>query len=133
MGLPPCPARRTLPGEPGVYYCAHPQLVIDGQRVTAEVCGVCDLWRQPPPNQLRPFPPPLGSDARRGTCAHLGEEKGLRQCRTCRGHVKVKVFACAHPRHGETTLAECGDCPDYQPRPVASAAGAPAPPSQDFP
>jgi hypothetical protein len=35
---------------------------------------------------------------------------------TCRGNVRVKTFACAHPAHVETTLAECASCPDYEAR-----------------
>ena len=48
-------------------------------------------------------------------CRYLGEQTGLRQCSTCRGGVKEKVFACQHPENGETTLRECRVCPDAWP------------------
>jgi len=51
-----------------------------------------------------------------GACFYLGHETGRRPCETCRGHVEVKVFACAHPLHQETTAAECHACKDFSPR-----------------
>lgn len=111
MVLPACTARRTLEGEPGVFACLHPRVFAPGQRMTAEVCIMCGRWREPVAEaELRPFPPPL----RHGPCRQLGEQAGLRPCAGCRGAVKVKVYACADPRHGETTLAECAVCPDYE-------------------
>jgi len=51
-------------------------------------------------------------------CRHLGESVRKEACRACRGHVQVKVFACA--LHGECTLGRmlqgtacCARCPDY--------------------
>lgn len=49
--------------------------------------------------------------ARKGPCAHLGEQVGLRECPTCNGTVKQKTFACQ--KHGEIVLLQCGLCPDY--------------------
>lgn len=115
MSLPPCHSRRDLPDEPGVYYCAHPQVHAADQRVTAEVCRACGYWRQPPPAAFRPFPP-VPSRTAQGPCFFLGEQTGLRDCPSCRGTVRLKVFACDHPRHRETTLAECKLCPDFEPR-----------------
>jgi hypothetical protein len=44
----------------------------------------------------------------------LGEETGLRECASCAGSVRVRVFACGHPRHEETTVREGEGCPDFQ-------------------
>jgi hypothetical protein len=46
----------------------------------------------------------------------LGDEIGLRDCETCRGHVRVKVFECNHPLHRETTASQCKCCEDFAPR-----------------
>jgi len=53
-------------------------------------------------------------------CAHRGEEVERRVCETCRGSVKVKVFACME--HGQCTQRTkfddtpgCDRCKDYQP------------------
>jgi len=47
-------------------------------------------------------------------CRHLGGDTGeLRTCRSCRGRVALRVFACHHPAHVTTTLRECADCPDF--------------------
>jgi hypothetical protein len=63
---------------------------------------------------------PLPASPRRAACRHRGG--GLRQevCPSCRGHVRLKVLACA--LHGECTvgrplpgLACCATCPDYDP------------------
>jgi hypothetical protein len=110
--LPPCLARRYLENEPEVYFCAHPMHHSDGDRVTAEICALCPLWKEAPPAVFREFPPsPLPPP--RGRCIYLGPHKGMRDCPSCRGSVRVKVFACSHPRHQETTLAECKECPDH--------------------
>jgi hypothetical protein len=44
----------------------------------------------------------------------LGEQIGTRDCPSCRGKVRLKVFACSHPAHGETTLPDCDLCEDFQ-------------------
>ncbi len=111
MDPPRCDLRRTLDGEPAVFACLHPRVHAPGQRVTAEVCGMCSRWREPVAQaERRPFPPP---PLHRGPCRHLGAQVGLRPCAGCRGAVQVKVFACADPRHGETTLAGCAVCLDF--------------------
>lgn len=63
----------------------------------------------------RPLPP-RKSRLRAGSaaCAHLGDVIRLEDCKTCRGTVRVKVFACHHPDHADTTLAFCRTCPDYE-------------------
>ena len=128
MELVPCPSRRELndpePG-PGVYFCAHPNHHSENSLVTKEVCWVCPLWRQPPPAVFRKFPPdpvppgqaPVPRRAARlcrEPCVFLGDQIGRRDCPSCGGRVRVKVFACAHPQHDETTLHECARCPDYE-------------------
>jgi hypothetical protein len=112
MDLPACHSRRPLPGESAVFYCAHPRVFIEGGRVTAQICGMCDRWKEPAPEVFRPFPPPRPRDP----CVHLGQEVGLRDCEGCRGTVKVRVFACSHPAHRETTLANCTTCGDHEER-----------------
>jgi hypothetical protein len=113
VNIPDCHSRRELPCEDQFFYCAHPQFSAPGQRVWAAVCRACRLRERPPPETFRPFPPPP-SALTDGPCRHLGVQTGLRECPTCRGRVRLKVFACGHPAHGETTLPECNSCRDYE-------------------
>jgi hypothetical protein len=108
--LPFCHSRRELPTESGAMYCVHPRVHVDGLRVNSAICKMCDYWKEPAPAEFRPFPPPPP----RGRCAFLGEVTGFRECKTCSGRVHLKVFACAHPAHMETTWDECLLCPDHQ-------------------
>jgi NifU-like protein involved in Fe-S cluster formation len=119
--LPFCHSRRGLPGETTTFFCAHPQVFSNGQRVSAQVCRMCDYWKQPPPSQFRPFDP-AAAILRTRPCRFLGEQSGWRQCPTCRGNVRIKVFDCRHPSHDTTTLDECKVCPDF-----ANIEGADAP------
>lgn len=116
MILPPCHSRRALPQESDVYFCAHPNYMIKDNLVTLENCRVCPWWQQPPPVEFRPFYLLPSGKPRRGLCEFLGEHIGLRHCGTCPGSVKVKVFACNHPAHVETTLNLCEACLDFQGR-----------------
>jgi hypothetical protein len=120
MPFPPCHSRRELEPNGPLAYCAHPRMHIQGQRVHVEVCMICTLRHEPPPETFRPFPPPLSFPAAealpRGPCRHLGEETGLRDCPTCLGNVRIKVFVCHHPAHVETTIQECLVCPDHEER-----------------
>jgi hypothetical protein len=134
MNLVPCPARREISDPergPGVYFCAHPSHHSAGNLVTKENCWICPLWREAPPAEYRKFPPDPVPTARisaatvsvplpscRQPCIFLGEQIGFRDCPSCGGSVRVKVFACAHPAHQETTLNECTRCPDHQSRPA---------------
>lgn len=121
MSLPACHSRRFFDGETERFFCAHPNMHVRDQIVTAEICRICSYWQQDPPEEFRPFTPgPLPKP--RGLCLHLGDMMELRDCPTCSGTVKVKVFACGHPNHQETTLRACLDCPDHQPRPTVEAA-----------
>jgi hypothetical protein len=116
MALPACHSRRLFDGEESLFFCAHPQLHAKDNLVTPEICRICPYWQQPAPPEFRPFRP----DARpkpRGPCLHLGEQTDLRECKTCGGSVRVKVFACAHPDHRETMLRYCAGCSDHQERP----------------
>jgi hypothetical protein len=54
--LPRCLARVTLPREEHLFFCAHPAVETENQRVTAEFCLQCDRWREPVPATLRPLP-----------------------------------------------------------------------------
>jgi hypothetical protein len=57
-------------------------------------------------------------------CAYLGEaikdadgRQAERNCPTCQGNVRVKVFACRHPGHAgdpTTTIKDCRTCGDYE-------------------
>jgi hypothetical protein len=88
--------------------------------VTREICFDCH-YRLDPPAEYRVFPPPPGRYAT-VPCGFLGKTVGLRPCPICRGTVQVKVFACQHPRHAETTLAECAYCSDFDAGPSQSTA-----------
>jgi hypothetical protein len=115
MALPDCHSRRFFDGESAVFFCAHPDLHAKDNVVTEGICQACPYWQQPPPPTFRDFTPGPPPKPRR-LCLHLGEQIGLRECPTCRGTVRVKVFACAHPAHLETTLRDCTRCPDHQDR-----------------
>jgi hypothetical protein len=119
MRIPPCHSRREIPGKLNLFYCAHPELGAHDQLVTPEICKMCKLRTAAPPEKFRPFPPPSGFITRDGPCQHLGEFLEYRTCPTCRGNVRLKVFACGHSQHVDTTLVGCGQCPDY--RPVGSS------------
>ncbi len=110
MSLPPCHSRRELPTTPGVIYCVHPLVHIDGRRVREEICHICLYWHEPAPETFLPFPPPPP----RGRCQFLGDVVSYRSCETCRGNVQIKVFSCSHPAHSETTWEECLRCSDHQ-------------------
>jgi hypothetical protein len=119
MPLPPCHSRRELGPGDTTYFCAHPSVVVQDGLVTAGICQICDFWKQPPPPAFRTYPLPAAKP--RGPCVFLGEQTGLRDCKTCRGSVRVKVFACSHPRHQETTLSDCAVCPDFKAKPQEEA------------
>lgn len=111
MSLPYCHSRRDLPDEPGVFFCAHPAMHAIDQRVRANVCRVCDMWQQPAPLTFREVKP--RQQVRNCACIHLGELIGERECSSCRGRVRVKVYSCQHPDHDEVTWPECLNCRDY--------------------
>ena len=48
-------------------------------------------------------------------CQYLGSQTGIRKCETCQSPVQMKVFACSHEFHSETTLPDCKFCRDYEP------------------
>jgi hypothetical protein len=95
-----------------LFFCAHPSVHAKDNLVSAGVCSICEYWRQPAPEFFRPFPPPPAPPPR-GRCHFLGEQLRLDECKTCGGSVKIKVFRCAHPAHGETTLNGCASCADF--------------------
>ena len=46
-----------------------------------------------------------------GKCPHLGDATGsLRECKSCKGKVRLKVYTCA--KRGEVTLTDCRACAD---------------------
>ena len=111
MHLPPCHSRRDVDPAREIYFCAHPRMHVRNQLVTPANCHICPYWREPPPAEFRVMP--NGPLVRDDPCRHLGEVIELRPCTTCVGEVKIKVFACCHPAHSETTLAQCQECCDY--------------------
>ena len=46
-------------------------------------------------------------------CVFFCPQTGVRDCPTCQGSVRIKVFECHHPRHKETTINECRNCRDF--------------------
>ena len=118
MSLPPCHSRHELSDEPGVFFCRHPLIHALDNRVTAEVCACCSYWKLPPPENPRAFVPGKPRSAL-GPCRHLGGRTGERECPSCLGSVRLKLFACHHPLHEEITLAECTTCADFEPRSAA--------------
>src|SRR5688572_29136967 len=117
--LPPCESRRDYWSSQGVFFCAHPNVHTQNNLVSTAICRACPHSHEPPPSDFRPYPAILALE-RTGTCLHLGEQVALRDCSTCSGHVQIKVFACSHPSHGETTFADCERCVDYE-RPLGKA------------
>src|SRR5262245_56456370 len=101
MDSPECHSRPPLPGQDRLSFCAHPRFHAPGQRVWLEVCQVCRLRLLSPPETFRPYPPLTARE--RGPCVHLGNLIGMRECQSCRGHVRLKVFNCNHENHNETT------------------------------
>lgn len=66
-------------------------------------------WKPWDAGEISGEPPPV-----RGICAYLGDQTGFRDCALCGGSkTKIKVFACNHPAHIETTWTECQTCPHY--------------------
>ena len=49
-------------------------------------------------------------------CVYLGNKLGERDCPSCKGNVRLKVFACQHQSHEEATIRDCQVCSDYEPR-----------------
>jgi hypothetical protein len=113
FGLAPCHARREFDEREGRFFCAHPKVGVADALVLPEFCRVCSLGEQPPPPQFRPRPEPQLRKRKTIPCQHLGDQIGLRECSSCRGQIQVKVFACQHPAHEETTRNACLRCPDY--------------------
>lgn len=75
----------------------------------------CELNHDPPAPRchlcgrrgLVPWPP----GAAPGPCPHLGPQVGEEECESCRGRVRLRVFACASRVHGPaTTLPKCAGC-----------------------
>ena len=80
--------------------------------MSSAVCRQCTHWQEPPPDRFRAFASLRGRLPNQ-TCMHLGQHTGFKDCPTCRGSVKLKVFACHHPAHGSTTLEDCRFCQDF--------------------
>jgi hypothetical protein len=114
MPLPECHSRHELREGSRTFFCSHPKMHSRDHLVTSAVCRVCELWKEPPPENPRPVVPPPAQQAT-GQCFFLGECTGERECPSCRGRVRVKTFACRHPYHDDVTLKECQHCGDFDP------------------
>lgn len=89
---------------------------MDGDTATA-VAALIDAGRIPVAFRRHlPAIVPSVRPKRTEACVHLGDEKGRRLCAGCQGHVELIVYACAHPAHGETTIANCQRCGDHEAR-----------------
>ncbi len=64
--------------------------------------------------------PKVAVVVRKFDCRLLGAATGETEtCPSCRGTVRLKVFACEHEEHGPvTTNKKCGNCAGYEPRAV---------------
>jgi len=112
FGLAPCHSRRAFDPSQQSFFCAHPGVGAFDGMVSPALCKICRQSAEPAPIRFRDR-----SEAprrpRAQPCSFLGKETGLRECPTCHGKVKLKVFDCHHPKHPETTISECQRCPDY--------------------
>lgn len=112
--LKPCKWRSEP--EPEQYSCSYPGFLGAPFAVTARNCQGCSRCN------LRPTAPARqGPDSSKSlNCIHLGRELRLQECKTCKGHTQVKIFACAI--HGECTVSMpiasgkkiCWGCADRQ-------------------
>ncbi|MBI1899741.1 MAG: hypothetical protein HYS13_01345, partial [Planctomycetia bacterium] len=117
-----------VPGERDAYRCRGGRVV---RTRTLPIWSRCDCRIElstlaqsgDPRADRRPVPQAdVLAAAKTAACQYLGEEVGRRPCDSCRGRVLVKKFACRHPAHERTTLAQCAACPDYVPSPGLPAA-----------
>jgi len=113
VSLPPCHSRREFADGGHEFFCAHPRVHATDQLVNESICRICDYWQEPPPAEFRPFDPAAPLIRRTGPCLHLGEHVDWKECPTCGGHVRLKVFECHHPLHHQTTANDCLICHDY--------------------
>jgi hypothetical protein len=62
--------------------------------------------------------PQLDTPNRSKPCFYKGEATGeLRQCGSCQGNVREKIFQCKHPGHAlnpTTTVRACEQCADWR-------------------
>jgi len=54
--LPDCHSRVPIPEKAEHFRCAHPQVHYQNHEVSAEVCRLCEYWKQPAPDNRRQFP-----------------------------------------------------------------------------
>lgn len=97
--------------------CTCDRLPPAGQPYSVSYCRLCWLYHRD--SAYREL---WNADAPRGPCVHLGEATGeTRECSTCTGTVRLKLFACT--LHRECTIARaidgvacCAACSDYRER-----------------
>jgi hypothetical protein len=102
----------------------HPGREVRSGPYTPDQCRLCWLYLNDP--AYRALWEARGAElGRTRPCIHRGEARREKQCPTCRGQVRLKVFACA--LHGECTVARaagglacCASCLDYDGGPPES-------------
>ena len=55
-GWPTCHSLRRLTSDPSQIVCLHPNVHAPRQRVSVEICKMCDFRHAPPPENYRPLP-----------------------------------------------------------------------------
>ena len=113
--LSPCHSRREFDSSRKVFFCAHPNVHTADGLVSSDICKLCQRPSEPPPEEFR-LHAHIPGNGRGGPCWFLGEQTHLRECTTCRGNVRIKVFNCGHVDHEETTADECLRCADFDQR-----------------
>ena len=56
MNLPDCDLRHKIDAESRVFFCAHPRVHARDNLVTDQICKICRMHSQPPPEKPRPLP-----------------------------------------------------------------------------
>jgi Tfp pilus assembly protein PilF len=110
--LPACHSRRHFVPARGKFFCAHPGVGAVEGLVSPAFCRLCPLWQRAAPDRFR-TPADVPALRRFGSCRFLGSFVGFKECDTCRGRTKLKLFNCHHERHDSTTSYECLKCKDY--------------------
>jgi hypothetical protein len=80
-------------------------------RVAAETDGLVEVFDDGEIEPPLPAAPP-----RPGPCTFLGADLRTEDCPSCTGTVRIKIYACSHPDHEDTTIMGCRSCPDYEAR-----------------
>ena len=108
-------AKTSIEGEEMNRPCTCEQCT-PGQPYTPDQCRVCWLYHND--SAYRTLWNSQEAHSRNGPCIHRGDLLREDQCPSCRGVVRLKVFACG--LHTECTVARvltgcacCANCPDF--------------------